>query len=207
MDFVFRLIGDISQWALDIISQFGYLGIFIISFLESAVFPPIPSELVLPFAGFLVSQGQFNFWLVLLTVSLANLAGGLLIYGISASGGRWILEKYGRYIFIRRHEIDHVEKIFGKYGPAVVFFGRVLPLIRTLISVPAGLVKMPLLRFSIFTFFGSFLWNFALVGIGLKAGENWDLLGDYFQRFDSVIIGVLLILVVGYIFKNIRRKK
>lgn len=200
---MFEIIEAVSRWALSVIDQSGYFGIFILSVLESAAVP-IPSEVVVPFSGFLAAQGRFAFWVLVALVSLANLVGGIGIYWISRLLGRALLERFGKYILISRHELDEAERLFQKHGSKFVFAGRLLPVIRTFISIPAGVAKMNFLKFSFYTYFGSLPWNFALALIGFKAGKNWDILLPYFRKFDFVIIGVGIFLVGWYIYRHIK---
>jgi membrane protein DedA with SNARE-associated domain len=201
---MFELIEIISKWALSIIDQNGYFGIFILSVLESAAIP-IPSEVVVPFSGFLAEQGRFNLLLVGLVATAANLAGGAALYFVSLKGGRRFLEKYGKYVLISNNEIVRADQIFADYGSKIIFFGRLFPVIRTYISIPAGISRMSFLKFSLYTFVGSLPWNFALALVGFKAGENWDVLSVYFHRFDFVIIGLVLFVIVWYIFRHLKK--
>lgn len=202
---IFRVIEIISAWALKVIDQTGYLGIFLLSMVESAGIP-IPSEIVVPFSGFLAQQGRFNFWLLVLVVSLANLIGSVVIYWISRSGGRWLLEKFGKYFLISQHELNHVDQLFFRHGVKFVFWGRLLPVIRTFVSIPAGVAKMSFWKFSFYTLLGSLPWNFALALIGFKAGENWDMLHSFFRKFDFVIIGIIIVAIAWYIYRHIKKK-
>lgn len=202
---MFELIEIISTWALRIIDETGYTGIFILSALESAAVP-IPSEIVVPFSGFLAQQGRFVLWVVVILVSLANLVGSIGIYWIARIFGRPVLERFGKYIFISKHDLDEVDALFKKNGSKFVFIGRILPVIRTFISVPAGVAKMNFWKFSFYTYFGSLPWNFGLALVGFKAGENWDFLSPYFRKFDFVIIGAIIILVIWYIYRHMKRK-
>ena len=197
------LVSYISAWALEIINTTGYVGIFILSALESAAIP-IPSEVVIPFSGFLVASGKFSFWSVVAVSTLANLTGSIILFLVGRSGGRWILEHYGKYILIHKKDLDMADKWFSKHGSATVFWGRMLPVVRTFISLPAGIAKMGIARFSLFTFLGALPWNFALTLIGLKAKENWDILHGYFEKADILIMIMVVVLVGWYIWKHIK---
>lgn len=202
---MFELIEAVTLWALKVIDQSGYFGVFILSVLESAAIP-IPSEIVVPFSGFLAQQGRFVFWVIVTLVSLANLTGSIGIYWLGRVFGRPFLEKFGKYILISRHELDESEVLFQKHGPKFVFIGRLLPVVRTFVSIPAGVAKMNFWKFSFYTYFGSLPWNFALALIGFKAGENWDIILPYFRRFDFVIIGIILALIIWYLYRHMRRQ-
>ena len=200
---MFQIIETVSTWALNFIDQSGYFGIFILSALESAAIP-IPSEIVVPFSGFLAREGRFVFWLLVVLISLANLVGSVGIYWISRLLGRPALERFGKYVLVSKHDLDEAEILFQKHGPKFVFIGRILPVVRTFISIPAGVAKMNFWKFSFYTYFGSLPWNFALALVGFKAGENWSVLSSYFRKFDFVIIGVIIIGIGWYIYRHIK---
>jgi len=201
---MFELISQISSWALGVIEQTGYFGIFILSALESAAVP-IPSEVVIPFSGFLVITGKFSFWGVVWVATLANLAGSVVLFLVGRSGGRWFVEKYGRYLLIHKIDMDRADVWFEKHGVRAVFFSRMLPVVRTFISLPAGIAKMNIWEFSIFTFLGALPWNFTLAFIGYKAGENWNLLHGYFRKADVFIVLLILAVIIWYIVKHSKR--
>jgi membrane protein DedA with SNARE-associated domain len=186
----------------------GYLGVFVASVIESAMIP-LPSELILPFAGFLVSDstaiepithGPWNFWIVVIAATAGNVVGSLIAYGIGAWGGRPFLERYGRYLLIRPHEIDAAERFFARWGGPTVFFTRFLPVVRTFISFPAGVVRMPLGRFVVYSAAGAFLWSVALVYAGTVLGENWVDIRHALQPFDTLILVVVVIAVIAFIW-------
>lgn len=201
---MFELISNVSAWALEIINTTGYVGIFILSALESAAIP-IPSEVVIPFSGFLVAGGKLSFWGIVIVSTLANLFGSIILFLIGRSGGRWILERYGKYVLIHKKDLDTADRWFLKYGIATVFFGRILPLVRTFISLPAGVAKMNFARFSLFTFLGALPWNFTLALIGLKAKENWDLLHSYFEQAD-IFVGIAAVILIGWYIREHLKK-
>src|SRR3989344_9171655 len=189
-----EIISNISNWALGVVNSTGYVGIFILSVLESTAIP-IPSEVVIPFSGFLVVGGKFSFWGVVIVATVANLTGSVILFLIGRSGGRWILENYGKYIFVHKKDLDTADRWFLKHGTTVVFWGRMLPVVRTFISLPAGVAKMDLGRFSLFTFLGALPWNLLLAFVGLKAEENWNILHDYFRKADILIVIVIIVFV------------
>lgn len=202
---MFELISNISSWALEVINTTGYIGVFVLSALESAAIP-IPSEVVIPFSGFLVASGKFSVLGVVVVSTCANLVGSIVLFLIGRSGGRWILEHYGKYVFIHKKDLDVADRWFSRYGSAAVFWGRMLPVVRTFISLPAGVAKMSLPRFSLFTFLGALPWNFVLVLIGLKAEENWDLLHNYFRKADIFIVILIIAGAVWYITRHLNKK-
>ncbi len=193
---VYDLLAFLSNWVIDFILASGYFGIFVLMLLESALIP-IPSEIIMPFSGFLIWEEKLSWWPVVLWGTIGNLAGSLVAYYIGRYGGRALVLRYGKYILISSDDVERAEKWFNKYGSASIFFSRLLPVVRTFISLPAGIAKMPIFKFSIYTFFGSLVWSIILAYAGLIAGENWNNLEVYFRKFDWVIL-VLIILIVGY---------
>jgi membrane protein DedA with SNARE-associated domain len=183
----------------------GYLGVLIAMAIESAMIP-LPSELILPYAGFLVSDpskleplthGPWGFWVVVIAATIGNTIGSLIAYAIGAWGGRPFLERYGKYLLIRHHEIELAERFFDKYGNATAFFSRLLPVVRTFISFPAGVARMPLGRFVAYSTAGAFLWSTLLVYAGTVLGENWVDIRHALQPFDLLIaVGVVALVAV-----------
>ncbi|HUQ77899.1 MAG TPA: DedA family protein [Patescibacteria group bacterium] len=183
----------------------GYLGVLIAMAIESAMIP-LPSELILPFAGFLVSDpskveplttGPWNFWIVVVAATIGNTIGSLIAYAIGAWGGRPFLERYGKYLLIRQHEIELADRFFEKYGSATAFFSRLLPVVRTFISFPAGVARMPLGRFVAYSTAGAFLWSALLVYAGTVLGANWEQIRHALQPFDlAIAIGVVALVVL-----------
>jgi membrane protein DedA with SNARE-associated domain len=188
--------------------SFGYLGVLVAMAIESAMIP-LPSELILPFAGFLVSDpgkieplthGPWSFWLVVIAATLGNTIGSLIAYAIGAWGGRPFLERYGKYLLIRPHEIEIAEHFFAKYGAATAFFSRLLPIVRTFISFPAGVARMPLGRFVAYSTAGAFLWSMLLVYAGTVLGANWVDIRHALQPFDLLIAVGVVVLVVAFVW-------
>src|SRR3989338_9610379 len=200
-----ELISYVSEWALEVIKSTGYTGVFILSALESAAIP-IPSEVVIPFSGFLVVSGKFSILGVVIVSTVANLVGSLVLFLIGRSGGRWVLENYGKYIFIHKRDLDTADRWFVKHGSVAVFWGGMLPVVRTFISLPAGVAKMNLGSFSLLTFLGALPWNLFLALVGLKAGKNWNVLHDYFRKADILIVGLIVVLVVWYVWSHLKKK-
>jgi len=179
-----------------VIGSTGYTGIALLMAIESACIP-LPSELIMPFAGYLVYEGSMNlFWVATAGAIGCNL-GSLVAYEIGRYGGRRLVERYGRWILMGRRELDWADRFFARWGHAAVFVGRLLPVIRTFIALPAGVARMPRGKFHLYTFLGSWPWCLALAYFGMKLGENWRSLGKYFHQFDAVI-GVLLVAAVGW---------
>lgn len=179
----------------------GYLGVMVAMAIESAMVP-LPSELILPYAGFLISDptqleplthGPWGFWIVVIVGTLGNTLGSLVAYAIGAYGGRPFLERWGRYLLIRPHEIEIADRFFRDHGAVTVFIGRLLPVVRTFISFPAGVTRMPLGRFIAYSTAGALPWSIALVFAGTQLGANWKDIRHALQPFDTAIL-VLVVL-------------
>jgi membrane protein DedA with SNARE-associated domain len=178
------------------IAATGYAGLTLLMAIESACIP-LPSELIMPFAGYLAFQGKLNLiWAATAGAVGCNL-GSLVAYEIGAYGGRPLVERYGRWILMGRRELDLADRFFARWGYLAVFIARLMPVVRTFIALPAGISRMPRGRFHIYTFLGSWPWCFALGWFGMKLGENWRSLGAYFHKFDAVI-GVILVVGIAW---------
>ena len=191
----------------------GYLGVMIAMAIESAMIP-LPSELILPYAGFLVSDpnlveplthGPWSFWIVVIVATIGNTIGSLIAYAIGAWGGRPFLERWGRYLLIRPHEIELAERFFERYGSATAFFSRLLPIVRTFISFPAGVARMPLGRFVAYSTAGAFIWSTVLVFAGVQLGARWQDIRHALQPFDLLIAVGVVALVVLFIWWRLGR--
>jgi len=201
-----RIIELVSAFIVATISTLGYGGVVLLMAIESACIP-LPSEVIMPFSGYLVYTGQFNLWIVTMAGAFGCVLGSLLAYWVGMRGGRPLIEKYGRYILISRHDLDLADRWFARYGEAIVFISRLLPAIRTFIAFPAGVARMNLKKFVIYTFAGSLPWCFGLAYAGQKLGEQWDknpLLKSWFHRFDFVIGIVIAIAVVWWVWRHLR---
>ena len=191
----------VSNFAINIIGSLGYWGVFIGMTLESACIP-LPSEVIMPFAGFAVSEGKMTLLGITIVGTLGNLLGGLIAYFVGLKGGRPFLEKYGKYLLISHSKLDLADAWFEKYGHEAVLISRMLPAIRTFISLPAGIARMDLKKFTIYTFLGSLPWTFALAYIGVQLGPHWELIRGYFHILDIIvaigIIGVIAYLIYKY---------
>ncbi len=189
-----EFVKDVIEWA-------GYVGIFILAFLE-IIYPAIPGELVLPFVGFLVAEKKLNLMFSVLAATTGNVLGMLTIYVVSMKLGRPFIDRYGKYFLLDKRHIEMSEELFNKYGEIVVLIGRMLPGYRELISVPAGLGRMKITKFILFTFIGSFLWVFFLVFIGLKLGENYVLVKTWFDRLDIFVWASIILAIVWFVVKG-----
>src|ERR1700730_10571486 len=188
------LFGFISS----LIATTGYAGITLLMAIESACIP-LPSELIMPFAGYLVYTGKMNlFWAATAGAIGCNL-GSLVAYEIGYYGGRPLVERYGRWVLMGRRELDWADRFFTRWGYLAVFVDRMLPVVRTFIALPAGIARMPRLRFHIYTFLGSWPWCFFLAWFGMKMGENWRQLGNYLHKFDVVIVVILAVGIIWFV--------
>ena len=185
----------------------GYPGIALLMAIESACIP-LPSEIIMPFAGYLVSQGHFTLIGVATAGAIGCNLGSIVGYAMGQYGGRPIVERYGRYLLIDAHDIDKADRFFQKYGDWAVLIGRLLPVIRTFIAFPAGVVRMPLIRFHIFTFVGSWPWCFALAWVGMKLGAAWDSdprVKTVMHSLDAVIVVVALAAAGWFVWHKLKR--
>lgn len=187
----------------NLINHFGEWGIFFTMLLESACIP-IPSEVIMLFGGFLAASGSLNFWGVILAGTLGNLAGSILIYWIGIKGGRPFIEKYGKFVLFNPHHLEKADRWFQKYGGLTVFFGRILPVIRTFISLPAGISKMKFGRFTLYTILGCIPWNIVLTYAGLKLGQNWSVAQPYLKPFTYIGALIFIIIIIRFIFRSLK---
>jgi membrane protein DedA with SNARE-associated domain len=189
------LVEILVQFVTGTISSVGYFGVFILMTLESACIP-IPSEIIMPFSGFLVSAGKLNIFWVTFFASLGNLFGAVITYAIGFYGGRPFILKYGKYFFVKEKEVHHAEKFFKRWGDFAVFLARNLPIVRTFISLPAGVAEMNFPKFALYSFLGSIPWCFALAYLGFLLGENWMLIRKYGDILD-VVVGIGILIFIG----------
>jgi membrane protein DedA with SNARE-associated domain len=189
------VLASFAQWVQDTVLLFGYPGVFVMITLESTLVP-IPSELVMPYAGYLASQGKFSLAVILVINSVAALVGSSLCYLIGRKGGKAFLVRYGKYFLVRQHEIEKTEAFFARHGKTTILIGRFLPVIRHVISVPAGVAGMPLRDFYLQTFLGSTIWGGTLMLLGYFVGSNWKAFSDQLSHVDHLIFAVILVLAV-----------
>ncbi len=192
-----------------VISSLSYPGIVLLMAIESACIP-LPSEVIMPFSGYLVYAHRFSsLWLVATMGAIGCNLGSVLAYELGAYGGRPLIEKYGKYVLLSAHDLELADRFFKRYGSITVFIGRLLPVIRTFIALPAGIARMPRGRFHFYTFAGSWPWCWVLAYVGLKLGEHWDSdprLKLWFHRLDAVIVVVLLLGVAWFIRSHVRNR-
>ncbi|WP_102026910.1 DedA family protein [Salirhabdus sp. Marseille-P4669] len=202
-----------ENWLLDIMAENGYGGIFVLIALEN-LFPPIPSEIILTFGGFLTTTSNLSVVGVICVATLGSVVGAILLYLFGALLGlerlERIIEKWGKYLRLKKEDIHKAEGWFQKYGPLAVFFCRFIPLIRSLISIPAGLAKMNFTLFLLLSTLGTLIWNIILVLLGASLGESWDTIVHYMDVYSNVVYAALFLLVLvafTYLWKNRSSKK
>jgi len=192
--------------------RFGYIGVVIAMTIESCAIP-LPSELILPFAGWSVSRGliepltssPWSYWPAVLAGVLGNTLGSLASYALGAYGGRPLVERYGKYVLISAHDLELAERWFARFGEATVFFSRMLPIVRTFISVPAGIARMPLWRFTLFSILGAVPWVMLLVWGGMQLGDHWLELKQSLKGLDYLVAAAIVAAVGIFIWRHVRR--
>ena len=219
------MLGDLANWVQDVINQFGYLGVALLVVIEN-VFPPIPSEIVLPFAGFVAQQGasavnatagaaQSDTTVVgmMIAATVGSVVGALILYFVSAAIGperlRGFVERFGKWFGVKSSDLVRAEEWFDRRSVAAVLVGRCVPLIRSIVSIPAGFRRMKLTSFVVLTAIGSAVWNIALIGAGAVLGDQWERVGEYVGVFQWLVIAAVLLLLVRFVvsrLKNCRRK-
>lgn len=200
------IIHAVTGWVTTHITNLGYFGVVIMMGIESACIP-LPSEIIMPFGGYLAYKhpDRYNVWMMGLAGAVGCVWGSIVAYWAGKYGGRPFVEKYGRYILIRQKDLDRADAWFAKYGDAAIFFSRLMPVVRTFISFPAGVARMRFGRFIIYTFLGSYPWCFGLAYLGKILGNKWDTeLKKYFHGADVIIVTALLVLAGIYIYHHIK---
>lgn len=197
------LVELLAGFITSVISQIGYIGVFFLMVLESALIP-IPSEVIMPFAGFLVATGQFNIFYVLVAGTLGNLVGSVIAYYIGSYVGRGMVLRYGKYVLLDEGHLNLSDRWFKKFGDKIIFVSRNLPAVRTYISLPAGISKMNISKFSAYTLIGSIPWNFALLYAGVFLGKNWEIILRYTTILDVVVVIAGLIFIIWFLRKRMK---
>lgn len=195
----------ISDTLLNLFLTAGYAGIILAMAIESCCIP-LPSELIMPLAGFLAFQGHFNLFGIALAGAIGCVVGSVVAYWIGATEGRPLLLRYGKYVMISHHDADRADAFFAKYGDVTIFVTRLLPIIRTFISLPAGIARMNFTRFVIYTFLGSLPWCFALGLAGYQLGQHWDQVGSTLHKFDAVVIVGIIALVALFVYRHVQKQ-
>jgi membrane protein DedA with SNARE-associated domain len=201
---------SLANWVVSVIQTLGYPGLTILVALEN-IFPPIPSEVILPLAGFMTGQDRFSFPFVIIATTAGSLAGALLLYGIGMAAGQQrvgrLVAQYGHWALLTSDDLTRAEQWFDRYGPIAVFVGRLVPVVRSLVSIPAGYRRMPLGQFLLLTGFGSTLWNGALVTLGWALGENWHIIETYVGWLQYVVLAAIAFFVVRFVWQRLRTRR
>lgn len=205
MDPLLQLVTQVTNFIIQTISSSGYYGIFLLMIAESALIP-IPSEIIMPFSGYLSSTGKLDPILVIAAGSIGNLVGSIIAYVIGAKIGREIILKYGKYILIKKTHLEWAESFFKKHGDRSTFVSRLMPAIRTYISLPAGIAKMNIKKFAIYSLFGSIIWSAMLTVIGMKLGQEWQTIRKYWDYVDVVAIAIIIAVIIILIRKRVTKK-
>ena len=217
------MLGDLANWVQDVINQFGYLGVALLVVIEN-VFPPIPSEIVLPFAGFVAQQGasavnatagaaQSDTTVVgmMIAATIGSVVGALILYFVSAAIGperlRQFVERFGKWFGVKSSDLVRAEEWFDRRSVAAVLVGRCVPLIRSIVSIPAGFRRMKLTSFVVLTAIGSAVWNIALIGAGAVLGDQWERVGEYVGVFQWLVIAAVLLLLVRFVVSRLKNRR
>jgi membrane protein DedA with SNARE-associated domain len=200
-----NLLEQLAAWIQGVISAMGYAGIAGLMGIESACIP-LPSEVIMPFAGSLV-PARFTLWGCALAGALGCVAGSIPAYYLGALGGRALILRYGRYILLSKEHLDQADRFFARRGDVTVFIARLLPVVRTFIAFPAGVARMPMGKFVAYTFAGSLPWCLGLAWVGMKLGEHIEVLKPWFHRFDAVLIAIFLVAVAWFIRKQVKARR
>ncbi len=203
MDLVNSLLAAAGSFIVTSIATLGYAGVMVLMAFESAGVP-LPSEVIMPFSGYLVLSGRFTLLGAALAGAVGCLVGSLAGFWVSAVGGRPLLERYGRYVLFSRHDLAIADRSFTRWGEIIVFVGRLLPIVRTFISFPAGIARMNLWRFSVYTFIGSLIWTYLLAWIGLQLGAQWTAIRPIFEQLEIVVVILLLVGIVWWVRRHLR---
>ncbi|WP_231639552.1 DedA family protein [Sphingomonas profundi] len=204
-----HILGWVAGLIVGFISATGYLGIVLLMAIESACIP-LPSEVIMPFSGYLVSTGRFDLWAVATAGAIGCNLGSILPYEAGKRGGRPVVERWGKYFLVDLHDLDRAERFFARFGSIATLIGRLLPVVRSFIALPAGVARMPLVKFHVYTFVGSWPWCFGLAWVGRELGEHWNSdprIKALFHRAD-LIIGIAIVLAVGYfLYRRLAKRR
>ncbi|MGH7814040.1 MAG: DedA family protein [Candidatus Binataceae bacterium] len=198
-----KLISGVSAFVIASISTLGYGGVILMMALESACIP-LPSEVIMPFSGYLVATGRFGLQMTAIAGAVGCLLGSYVAYYVGATGGRRFILRYGKWILIAPHELEIADRFFERWGAPAIFFSRLLPVVRTYIAFPAGVSRMRLWPFTIYTLLGSYPYCLALAYFGMEMGNNWGRLGPYFHRFDTAIVIAMILPAIWVVYNRLK---
>jgi len=200
------IITILTNFIIHVISQAGYAGVAVLMAIESAAIP-LPSEIIMPFAGYLVKEGRFNLVLLALFGGLGSAVGSAVTYWLGRYGGRPLVERYGKYILISHNDLELADRFFVRFGSLSTFIARLLPVVRTFISIPAGLARQPFGPFLVYSFLGSALWSGLLAYLGLRLGEEWMSLREKVHGLDYVIVGLIVVGIIWWVRRHFRHRQ
>lgn len=200
------LVGTIGAKSLEFLEQWGYGGAFLLSILDRVSVSLIPTEVLLPLYGFLIGRGVFSLWLIFIIVSIGALVGELILYMIFAKGGRPFLEKHGKYFLVYKHDLEHLDRLFAKHGAKLVFWGRFLPFARSIVAIPAGITRLNFKKFAVYSFLGMLPYNFFLLFLGEKTGENFSLIKPYFDIAERIAVLIFTVFIIWYIYRHLKHR-
>jgi len=204
------MLSGLATWVQDVIESLGYLGVAILVVVEN-LFPPIPSEIVLPFAGFVAQRGDASVVVMILAATIGSVVGALILYFISSAIGpdrlRQFVVRFGKWFGVKESDLTRAEEWFDRRSTTAVLVGRCVPLIRSIVSIPAGFRRMKIVPFALYTFIGSAVWNIVLIGAGAILGDNWDAVGEYVGIFQYVVIAVIVLALIRFAFTVIKRRR
>ena len=211
------MLGDLANWVQDVINQFGYFGVALLVVIEN-IFPPIPSEIVLPFAGFVAQQGSAGVAQsdtsvigMMIAATIGSVVGALILYVISSAIGperlRAFVQRFGRWFGVKQTDLLRAEAWFDRRSFVAVLVGRCVPLIRSIVSIPAGFRRMKLTSFILLTAVGSAVWNIALIGTGALLGDQWERVGEYVGVFQWLVIAAILVLLVRFVYLRLQNRR
>jgi membrane protein DedA with SNARE-associated domain len=205
-----NLLDAVLTWAQSIISSTGYPGLLLVMFLEN-IFPPIPSEVILPLAGSLALEGRFSLTGITVVGAAGSVAGAFVFYAVGRLFGenriRELLRKYGRWMLLSEDDFHKALEWFGRYGESVIFFGRMVPIVRSLVSIPAGIAGMKLGRFAAYTAVGTGLWSLVLAVAGYLLGHSWPVVSEWIGRYEKVALGLAIVVVVGFVARRLWERR
>lgn len=201
-----EILRALGLFCISLISSGGYFGVFILMAMESMILP-VPSELVMTFAGFLISSGEMKFALVILFATLGSLFGSLLSYYLGKYGGNRFVKRYGKYFLLNEEHLVKTERWFSKRGDLTIFIGRFIPVVRHIISIPAGIGKMSMKKFIVYTLLGAGIWNSFLAYIGYVLGNNWETIKYYFDYLSWVVLGIIILVGAYFLLREIKKRR
>jgi len=206
MEFLIKFVESFSLQLLGQLEQGGHFAVFWLTFLDRFLMVLIPSEIVLPAFGVLIADGKLSLLWVIIFSTLGSALGDFGLYIFARLGGRFLLEKYGRYIFIKKHELDHSDRLFEKHGGKIVIISRFIPILKSLVSIPAGVARMPIVKFLLYTIIGSLPVNVLYIYLGIAFGRNLEKISELLSRFSIWALIIVVILVAWYVYRHIRKR-